>query len=219
MLSEEGYRIIKGDQKTDEWRTMREGKLTGSVAKKVKGTGNAFLYEMLAVMTTQREEKQVWKGEHVERGNELEPEARAKYGMETEQVVWEAAFIENGRLGISPDGIVFKKGKGPQETKTMPDAPIEKLVEIKCPDTNTHIRYILEGGIPSEHKDQILHGYMTVPDCDAIDFVSYCPMFIHQPLLIVETRRQDFIMDLATTKVAYEKFLKKLDESYEKIIL
>jgi len=210
MLSDEGYRIIEGDQKTDEWRTLREGKLTGSVAKKVKGTGNAFLYEMLAVMTTEREEKNVWKGEHVERGNELEPEARAAYAKEKKLKVQECAFIENGRLGYSPDGIVMRKGS---------TTSIERMPEIKCPDTNTHIRYLLEGGIPAEHRDQIIHGYITVPDCDAIDFVSYCPMFIHKPLLIVETRRQDFIMEMATAKVAYEKFLKKLDESYEKIIL
>ena len=42
------YTIHEGDQKTDEWFRLRDGCIiTGSNAKKVNGTGTAYLYELL----------------------------------------------------------------------------------------------------------------------------------------------------------------------------
>ncbi len=202
------YEIIEGEQKTDEWQKLREGMLTGSVAKKVKGAGNAYLYETLAMMTTVRDPKQAY-GEHVDRGNELEPEARKAYEKATKQTVREVAFIKNGRYGLSPDGLIMKPK----------DAGIKKLLEIKCPDTNNHIRYILEKGLPAEHKDQIIHGFLVCDDVDEIDFVSYCPVFNFKPLYIITIKRSDMLLDISTTRVQYEKFIKKLDENYSTLIL
>lgn len=200
------YEIIEGEQKTDEWQRLREGMLTGSVAKKVKGTGNAYLYETLAMMTTVRDPKQAY-GEHVDRGNELEPEARKAYEKFTGEKVREVAFIKNGRYGLSPDGLVMKGKK------------IKKLIEIKSPDTNNHIRYILEKTLPSEHKDQIIHGFIVCDDVDEIDFVSYCPVFKFKPLFIITVRRSDMMLDIATTQVQYGKFIEKLDRHYSTLIL
>ena len=202
------YEIIEGEQKTDEWQILRDGTaVTGSNAKKVKGNGNAFLYETLAMMTTVRERKQAY-GPDIDRGNELEPEARKAYEKATGQKVREVAFIKNGRYGISPDGLVMR-------TKNQ----IKKLIEIKSPDTNNHIRYILEGKLPSEHIDQIIHGFVVCEDVDEIDFVSYCPVFKFKPLLIITVRRADLYVDIATAKVQYQKFVEKLDKSYSTLIL
>lgn len=204
------YKIIAGEQRTDEWQHLRLGKITGSNAKKVKGTGNAFLYETLAMMTTERDIKQAY-GEHVDRGNELEPEARKAYEKKTGEKVEQVAFIENeeARIGLSPDGLIYKRG----------GKEIKKLLEIKCPDSNNHIRYILEGGIPSEHKDQIVHAFVVCDDVDEIDFVSYDPKFRFKPLHIVTAKRASFIVDISTSQIAYQRFLNKLDESYKSLIL
>lgn len=202
------YEIIEGEQKTDEWQILRDGTaVTGSNAKKVKGNGNAFLYETLAMMTTVRERKEAY-GPDIDRGNELEPEARKAYEKATGQKVREVAFIKNGRYGISPDGLVMK-------SKTQ----IKKLIEIKSPDTNNHIRYILEGKLPSEHIDQIIHGFIVCDDVDEIDFVSYCPVFKFKPLLIITARRADLYVDIATARVQYQKFVEKLDKYYSTLIL
>lgn len=200
------YQIIEGDQKTDEWQKLREGLITGSVAKKVKGAGDEYLYETLAMMTTKRDPKQAY-GKHVDRGVELEPEARKAYEKATGQKVKEVAFIKNGRYGLSPDGLVMKKEK------------IQKFIEIKAPDTNNHIRYILTGKIPAEHIDQIIHGFITIDDVDEADFVSYDPKFKYKPLLIITIRRIDLSLQIATAKVQYQKFIEKLDKHYSKLIL
>lgn len=203
------YRIIAGEQKTDDWQELRIGKVTGSNAKKVKGAGNAFLYETLALMTTDRDQKQAF-GEHVERGNELEPEARAAYEKLKGVRVEQAAFIErdDGRVGFSPDGIIRDK-----------KLDITRIIEIKCPDTNNHIRYVLENKIPSEHIDQIIHAFVVCDDVDRIDFVSYDPRFRFKPLLVIEAHRKSHIVDISTAQIAYSNWLTKLDESYKKLVL
>jgi len=204
------YEIIEGEQKTDEWQRLREGvAVTGSNAKKVKGTGNAYLYETLAKMTTVRPEKEAY-GEHIDRGNELEPEARKAYEKATGQKVREVSFIRNDRYGISPDGLVMKN-------KTQ----IKKLIECKAPDTNNHIRYLIENTkkAPAEHMDQIIHGFIVCDDVDEIDFVSYCPVFKFKPLLIVTVRRMDVMVEIASTKIQYQKFVEKLDKHYSDLIL
>lgn len=206
----QNYKIIEGEQKTDEWHELRNGvAVTGSIAKKVKGTGNAYLYEHLAMITTNRKPKDLTGIEHVDRGNELEPVARKAYEKETKSKVKLVAFIKNDRYGISPDGLVMKPK----------DIAIKKLLEIKCPDTNNHIRYILEKKIPAEHLDQIIHGFIVCDDVDEIDFVSYCPVFKWKPLLIITVKRSDLYVDIATTKVQYQKFVEKLDKSYSTLIL
>ncbi len=206
-MSDISYTIIEGEQKTDEWHKVREGVLTGSNAKKVKTAGNAYLYEMLAVMTTNRPNKEIHT-EHIDRGNELEPAARDLYAKETKQKVEQVSFIKNGRYGISPDGIIFNKKR-----------EVTKLLEIKCPDSNSHIRYILENKLPAEHRDQIIHGFIVCDDIDEIDFVSYDPKFKFKPLHIIKVRRMDMLVDISLTRVQYEKFILKLDDSYAKLIL
>lgn len=201
------YTIIEGDQKCDEWQKLREGvAITGSIAKKVKGTGNAYLYEHLAQITTDWKPKEAY-GVHIDRGNELEDDARKAYEKATKSKVRTVAFIRNDRYGISPDGLIMK------------GTALKKLIELKAPDVNTHIRYILEKTLPAEHKDQIIHGFIVCPDIDEIDFVAYCPAFRFKPLLIITVRRSDMMLDIATTQVTYSKFVEKLDRNYSTLIL
>lgn len=207
MPKNKGYKIIQGEQRTKEWRKMREMKITGSIAKQVKGSGNSFLYELLAKFLTGKKDKE-FSNEHIERGINLEPQARIVYEEITNQKVEEVAFIESesGKLGLSPDGVIFK-GKN-----------ISKLIEIKCPDTNTHIKYIVEGGIPKEYRDQIIHAFIVVDDLKEMDFISYDPKFKLKPIHIVTIRRIDLITDITTTQIQYDNFLKKFDETLTKLI-
>lgn len=207
MSKGKNYKIIEGEQRTDEWFALRDGLITGSIAKKVKSTGNAFVYETLAKMTTNREEKDLSGIEHVDRGIRLEPQAREEYEKVTGEKVKEVAFIQNGKYGLSPDGVVLK-AKG----------DIKKLVEIKSPDTNNHIRYIVENKIPLEHRDQIIHGFIVADDVDEIDFVSYDPKFKLKPLHIITARRKDYFVDIQTAEISYKKFLEKVDDYYSKLI-
>ena len=49
--------------------------------------------------------------------------------------------------------------------------------------------------------------FIVCDDVDEIDFVSYDPKIIfHKPLLIITVKRADLYVDIATTKIQYQKF-------------
>jgi hypothetical protein len=58
--------------------------------------------------------------------------------------------------GYSPDGFVGAEG----------------LVEIKCPKTATHLKYLRDGRLPAEYIGQCVHG-LWIAGRSWIDFVSY----------------------------------------------
>lgn len=207
----EKYIVIYGEQKTKEWLKLREGYITGSNAKKVKGTGDTFLYQTLAMMTSKWKPKEA-SGVDIDRGNKLEPEAVKEYMKATGlEVRRDIAFIQNGRIGISPDGVPHKKGKYDENN-------ITKLIEVKSSDVPNHIKYITTNKVSSEYIDQIIHGFKTIDTCEEIDFVSYCPMYKFKPLHIITVKRSQLLLDIATTQVAYDKFIEKLDKNYSILI-
>ena len=85
---------------------------------------------------------------------------------------------ENKEVMVSPDGVIPELKKG---------------LEIKCPKMSTHIRYLLEGGVPSEYIIQV-QANLWVTGYDTWDFVSYCPEYQKQPLYIFTTHRDQALM-------------------------
>ncbi|HHE3465284.1 TPA: YqaJ viral recombinase family protein, partial [Pasteurella multocida] len=56
-----------------------------------------------------------------------------------------------------------------------------------------HIKYILEGGIPSEYVIQVQVA-MWVTGYDSWDFVSYCPEYKKQTLYLYTVMRDEKLM-------------------------
>ena len=203
------YLIVNDvEQKSDEWFAMREGIITGSVAGKVKTKGNAYLCEVLAAMTANTKQADISHVKAIAHGNKHEPAARIAFTKKSGRDLNEVGFIKNGRYGLSPDGVHFDK-----------DGNIACTVEIKCPETKTHIKYILEGSYPKEYKDQIIHNFVVIDDLPRLFFVSYDPRLKQNPLYIFEISRESLGAEIEIAKVAYEKHLKDLDAGYKKIIL
>jgi hypothetical protein len=133
-----------------------------------------------------KEEKQFEYNIPVKWGRKLEPFARAYYENLTGFTVSEVGFIEygdgTGGFGCSPDGLIYLDGK------------LSHGVEIKCPIPETHIAWLLDGGLPDEHKFQV-HTCMAVTGLNRWeglnrwDFLSYCP---GESPLLVTTLRDDF---------------------------
>jgi len=103
-------------QRSDEWFELRKGRITASRAHKLfwKAGKEALLVELV------REKAglpPLFQGnEATEYGTEAEPLARAAFEAEYGVEVTEVGFVNQGRLGASPDGIFDKH-----------------LLEIKCP--------------------------------------------------------------------------------------
>lgn len=159
--------IIDCEQGTPEWALLRSGKVTASRFKDVmaKGKGSkpsltrqSYLYQLAAeILTT--EPQDTYTNEAMVHGTETEPFARAYYEHVNNVEVKQVGFvIHNEWIGVSPDGLLSKKG----------------LIEVKCPNSSTQIKRYLEGIFPPEYKAQVM-GQLWVTEREWCDFVSYDP--------------------------------------------
>lgn len=115
----------------------------------------------------------------MDQGTLLESEAipfvQFTYGVKVERV----GFITNdeGTVGASPDGLVGNRAAG---------------LEIKCPQPDTHVRYLVGGRLPKEYAAQV-HGSMYVTGLKEWHFLSYSRQF---PPLFLTVKRDEAIMGL-----------------------
>ena len=201
------YKILQVNQKSEEWFALREGLITGSVAKKVLTKGNDFLYEVLAAMTTVTAQNNI-SSQPMQWGIDNEADARELYTKTTGNKLEEIGFVQRDKYGLSPDGGMFRK-----------DGSIKRTVEIKCPETKNHIRYIITNKIPAEHLAQVVHNFIVIDDLEQVDFISYDPRYKYKPLHIIPVTREALILEINAAEVAYQKHLEQLDEAYRKLIL
>jgi len=123
----------------------------------------------------------------VKYGKELEPFARDYYADKTGFDVVQVGFIEHdsGGFGCSPDGLISKPSIIVDGELTW---DFTHGLEIKCPVPETHLAWLLDGGLPDCHKLQC-HAGMAVTGLNRWDFLSYCP---GDPPLLVTVLRDDF---------------------------
>jgi putative phage-type endonuclease len=198
--------IIKNiEQGSEEWFKMRLGVATASnFSKIVTSTGklsttlSAYALD-LASQSLLEEQEESYQNEAMRRGNELEPEAKQAYQEATFNSVEEVTFITCGDYGYSPDGLVSEDG----------------LIEIKCPQANTHTKYLCDNKLPTAYIQQVQGGLM-VSGRKWCDFVSYHPSFKgDKKLFIVRVERdEEFIKAL---KAGIDLVIKKRNEILEKL--
>lgn len=181
------------EQGTEEWLALRVGCITASRLKDVlaKGrgsapskTGQAYAFEIASEILTGRTAEEGFSSFYMDRGKQLEDEARKSYSFITGRSVEQAAFAylnETRRVGCSPDGLVGNDG----------------LIEIKCPKLSTHSDYWLNAeGCPSEYIAQV-QGQMWVCDRQWCDFVSYHPNSPEMTHIVRVERDPEYIEELA----------------------
>lgn len=173
-------------QRSDEWFISRLGKITASrisdvMAKLKNGNEPAARRKYRAQLVIERltgEREEGFCSGAMRRGIELEPAARASYEFITGNTVEEIGFVDHPTVamsGASPDGLIGEDG----------------LIEIKCPNTATHLEYLLSGKAPSEYLKQ-MQWQMECTGRKWCDFVSYDPrMPIDLQLFMVRVDRDE----------------------------
>jgi len=172
--------MIDIEQNTDEWFELRRGKITSSnfgaiMANYGKAFGNPALeYAMrVAIESKTNRSIETYKNEWMDRGLELESDAREAYQDITFRDVFPGNYSEIGRFGASSDGLT---GEG--------------MIEIKCVKYNTHFERLVKGGFDTSYQWQI-RGQMWLYDKPWCDFVSYCPDFPHNKQLYIYRVERD----------------------------
>lgn len=196
-------------QRTNEWYEARAGKVTASriadVMSRTKTGYSATRKNYMAQLVCERLTGQVaesYKSAEMQRGIDLESEARMMYELETFSLVTECGFYiapDIPESGSSPDGLVGDSG----------------LIEIKCPNTSTHIETLLSDKIDTKYILQ-MHWQMYSTGRAWCDFVSYdnrMPEGLQ--LYIKRVSRDDKLIEEIKTEVV--KFLGELNEQIKKL--
>ena len=155
---------IKGNkQGTDEWLNDRLGHMTASHAQAIATAGKGletYIYNKMSEYYS-IVKKENFTNEDIERGNELEAQARDVYEFETGNDVEEVGFVEIDKFtGFSPDGLIKKDGG----------------IEIKCLNNSNHFKLVLDNKIPSKYDWQIQMS-LFLSKRKWWDFVAYNPNF------------------------------------------
>ena len=195
-------RYLDCEQGSDTWHLARRGLLTGSRLGKIitpkTGKMSASARNVIADIIAEPMDPDgggfstYW----TDRGILMEEEAREWYEFDQGVTVEQVGMVLNGkRLGFSPDGLVGEDG----------------MIEIKCPKPSTHVRYLMDGGVPDEYKAQV-HGGLIICERQWCDFISYSPDF--KPLL-VRVVPDDFTEKL---REVIDEFLETLAEVEREIL-
>lgn len=158
------------EQGSEEWFAQRLGKATASriadiTAKTKSGystsRGNYCIELALERITGKRQES--YSNDAMKGGTETEPLARAAYEARTGALVLEVGMIDHPTIsmsGASPDGLIDSDG----------------LLEIKCPNSATHLKTMLSGKPASNYMTQMVW-QMACTGRGWCDFVSFDPRF------------------------------------------
>jgi putative phage-type endonuclease len=173
--------IIQG---SPEWHQLRLGKVTASrvadvVAKTKSGysTSRANYAAQLIAERLTGTPAESFTNAAMQHGTETEPEARSAYEFYQGVTVREVAFVPHPRIeqaGCSPDGLVGDDG----------------LVEIKCPQTATHLETLLGQAVPGKYETQ-MQFQMACTGAKFCDFVSYDPRMPENMRLFIKRVDRD----------------------------
>jgi putative phage-type endonuclease len=179
------------DQGTPEWHQERCGKATASriadIIATTKSGPSASRKNYLAQLVAERLTGTVaesYTNAAMQWGQNTEEQARATYAFLKGVDVLKAPFVPHPELadsGASPDGFVGSDG----------------LIEIKCPNTATHIETLLAGKIDAKYITQ-MQWQMACTGREWCDFVSYDPRMPEHLAIWVKRvpRNSDMIEEL-----------------------
>lgn len=191
--------IIECDQNSEEWYLARAGIPTASefstvMAKGEGKTRRTYMFKLAGEIIT-GQPVQSYSNAAMERGHEMEPEARDAYQFMTDADIQLVGFIRNGQKGASPDCLVGSDGLG----------------EFKSKAPHILIEVLLKDQFPPEHKAQC-QGALWVAEREWIDIVCYWP---RMPLFVKRAfRDEEYIANLAGE---VDRFNDELAETVEKI--
>lgn len=201
------------EQRSEDWRRLRAGRVTGSaadalLAERKKGTGELAVrrnlrQQLVVERLTGLPVDDAAKGAAVQRGIDAEASAFRAYEARTGQMVKRAGFLAHTFLaaGSSLDGYV---------------GDFAGILELKCPNSATHLEYLMAGTVPDGYRGQIFHN-LYISGAAWCDFVSYDDRFIDPALRLFVVRVQRDDTQMKAYEVMLRTFLTEVDAEVERV--
>lgn len=153
------------EQKTEEWFAARLGKVTASrikdvLAGKTTAARRNYMAQLVIERMTQHK-PDAFTNAAMQWGTDQEPFARAAYEARNGVLVDETGLVDHPVIpnsGASPDGLIGDDG----------------LLEIKCPNSATHMETLLSRKPDSDYIAQ-MQWQMACTGRAWCDFVSFDP--------------------------------------------
>lgn len=200
---------LEMQQGTGAWFTARLGRVTASrvadvVARTKTGWGasRANYAAQLIVERLTGQPVESYTNAAMQWGIDTEPRARAAYSFFTDADVVEVGFVSHPTIamsGASPDGLIIEDG----------------LIEIKCPNSATHIDFLLGEPIANKYINQ-MQWQMACTGRRWADFASFDPRLPEELQMKIErVHRDDALIAMLETEVRI--FLAEIDDTINKL--
>ena len=197
------------EQRTEEWFAARIGKVTASrvadVIAKTKSGYSASRDNYMAQLICERltgQQGESFTNAAMTWGTETEPLARSAFEAYADVMVEEVGFVPHPSIemsGASPDGLVGAEG----------------MLEIKCPNTATHIDTLLTQTVPGKYITQ-MQWQMRCCERQWCEFVSFDPRLPQDLQLFV--KRVEFDPEyVSMLEKEVIQFLAELDDKVNKL--
>lgn len=191
------------EQHSAEWFEIKHGKIGGTRAKELFIKSDTLFYKLLAEHTELFDEdfEEGFKSDQMERGNELEPQARIEFSKYTGYEFLECGWVQsnNQLLGISPDGIT---------------ADLTVQCEIKCPQAIAHLKMCVSNEIPLEYINQCVHAFTVNDKLEKLFFGSFRPELKIKPIWIKELNRNSLVNNGTIAKPKMVTIQELCNDSY-----
>jgi len=196
--------IVNCEQGSPAWFAERCGRFTASKFSTLMSGKATIGYKDLIIETAGEiltgEVEETYTNAAMERGKELEPEARREFEGMAHPVTEVGFCLPDDEeitewVGVSPDGI-------------LPDGG---LLEIKCPYLKTHLNYIKANKLPTAYKWQV-HGQLFVTGAPYAYFMSYYPKLkpfvikVYPDRKMIQELKTRLIEAISEVKIEIEKY-------------
>jgi len=197
---------VKADQRSTEWFAARLGRATGSrfndIMARTRSGYSASHKNYAAELVVERltgAKEDNYTSAPMQWGIDNEPVASLQYMLESGNDVTETGFWIHDDImaGASPDGLIGEDG----------------LLEIKCPNTATHLDTLIKKSLPRQYQAQV-QGQMWITGRKWCDFVSFDPRLTGNAQMFTIRVERDEIY-IAELQEEVELFLEEVADLVE----
>lgn len=191
------------EQGTEEWFNVRKGKMTASNAYTISVAGkglDTYIRTVVADLFASHKEEG-YKSKAMERGNELESQAKSIYELSNNIDIVNVGFIEHSEyVGCSPDGLIGDDGG----------------IEIKCVNNRDYFQLLL-GEKPDASYTWQVQMCLMLTGRKWWDLVYYNPAFKQSTFVIRLFPETDKFEKLKVGLSMGEEQIKSLVNTYNSL--